>query len=49
MKRSQGTRNELDAKAIEVAHRRMSTPAPIPCPDCGRTEVPCPCDIEAAK
>jgi hypothetical protein len=48
MKRSMDARNELDAKAIEVAHRRQSAPpAPVPCPDCGSTAVPCPCEADS--
>jgi hypothetical protein len=38
-------RNALDATAVEVAHARQSRPAePIPCPDCGSTDIPCPCE-----
>lgn len=45
MGRGQGTRNELDARRIEYQHRRLSAPPqPVPCPDCGSTAFPCPCE-----
>jgi hypothetical protein len=46
MNPSRGTANAMDTTAVEVAHVRHSRPpAPVECPDCGLTEVPCPCDL----
>jgi hypothetical protein len=45
MRRERAESNALDMTAIDVAHRRMEAPpAPVPCPDCGSTDVPCPCE-----
>jgi len=40
--------NEVDGRAVLVAHRRMSAPpAPLACPDCHSFDVPCTCDGSA--
>lgn len=44
MEPDQGDRNEMDARRVEIAHRRIEPPAPIRCPDCGSIDVPCPCE-----
>jgi hypothetical protein len=42
-------RNELDAVRVATAHLRQSRPpAPVPCPDCGSTKMPCPCEEDPA-